>query len=403
MILINWMFRRFWFVQWLTLLTVLNLHAQSYSNGYIILLKGDTVNGIVSTTDNYSSIRFKLQEYGMEKEFTPDKIKGYSLFANHQVYFSIPITLNGVSEYRFLQALILGDASLFQYRDPKMITHYFLSKDTSFVELKNDKKIALSPEGTHITYDNSYLDACNLLLGDCPSGERVFAFSKHGLIQRIKRYNKCIDKRNAEFVLSVEQNPNDIYSKFISVKIVKISGDTLRGYVRYYSDKELNAIIRFRKNINDEDILLKPEQLVFFELGNKRHFESVRNIEFYPDVNKDDMEVIPSVFAEMIVKGKVSLFKLKDRNNNQHIFISKEGKALELRIKTYKVDGRTFNALLYNGILNIVLGDCGRTASYNIVFKLPFLIRAVVESNDCRHSKSIVFYNGLYSQKINNQ
>ncbi len=332
-------------------------------------------------------------------------IRGYSLFKNHRVFVShtFPKDDARVSLAYFLDALVLGKASLFMGKDSSKMVHFFLSKDTTFVELKNQKKIIEGIEGREITHDKSFLKTCNWLLGDCGPDEFNFAFSELALINRVRHYNECANEKHIEKEHMKKQAPNDLYSKFAKAKLVTAWGDTIRGFVRYLSERELNVIVRFRRNINDEDELFKPDDLSFFQLDNaRRQFEPIADLEYYPNSNTDDEEIIESAFVKMIVKGKVSLFSLKDNNNHEHLFLSKEGKAYELRIKTSRVDGRKFHALLYNGILNLVLGDCGRTASYNIPFTKPYLIRAVVEYNDCRHDKSLLFDNRRYSQKLKN-
>src|SRR5260221_5106027 len=117
----------------LTVSPICFLYAQItlFPNGYIITLQGDTINGIISTArslNQFSLIQFKKGEDSIAEELTPTMIRGYSLFKNHRVFVShtFPKDDARVSLAYFLDALVLGKASLFMGKDSSEMVYFFL-------------------------------------------------------------------------------------------------------------------------------------------------------------------------------------------------------------------------------------------------------------------------------------
>jgi len=69
--------------------------SKNYSEGYIITIEGDTIEGLVKDrsggmfTDLYSRIRFKAENSLFKKKYSPDKILGYG-YGDHS-YESFPL------------------------------------------------------------------------------------------------------------------------------------------------------------------------------------------------------------------------------------------------------------------------------------------------------------------------
>ncbi len=321
-----------------TTIRFLQAQATLFPNGYIITLRGDTVNGILSTESKlsqYSLIEFKRNENGWPEQLTPIDIRGYSIFKDYQLFFSARLpnqksgNSNEHSQVLFLKALVIGKASLFIGRDSTGVRRYFLAKDTSFMELKHERKIINELKRSELVPDKSYLQIFNLLLADCDSKKYDFSFAEQELINQVQQYNACGEERRNKKTFPKLKLPNDEYSNFANALIVTTKGDTLRGIIRYLSEKDLKILVRFRRTEKDSEIVFGPREILFYQIGNStRQFEPIEHLEFFPNKNKDDKNVVESSFVEMIVKGKANLFVVECPGSEIAVFISRYGLCL---------------------------------------------------------------------------
>lgn len=163
------------------------------------LVKGTTGhNALVKTPDQL--------EVTVDKEtlrYTPTMVKEFSM--NGDRYISQEIELNTtnqnlqsltnftelewVNKEVFLKVLVLGDVSLFSYKDSRI--HYIVSKDGKFRELIRLKK---SSKATL----NRYVGQLNILFSDCEKLPKTdyINFNASSLKRAVIGYNECISGKS---------------------------------------------------------------------------------------------------------------------------------------------------------------------------------------------------------------
>ena len=129
----------------LNLLTYSLTSQIAFVKGYIVNVKGDTVKGEVKINpkkeqDNYSKVFFK-EESGTQKNYKPNKLKGYGF--QDQNYTSMDYE----GELKFYKVLISGEISMY-----KMMFEIVNMNATSYdgeyyITRQGDKKMTLVKEG----------------------------------------------------------------------------------------------------------------------------------------------------------------------------------------------------------------------------------------------------------------
>lgn len=101
-------------------------------------------------------------------------------------------------EKLFLNVLVKGKASIYYYRDSFLADHYYLQKDTLFVELRNNKSLITDPktETKFERYDNIYVGVLKYAFSDCQSisvPQLLNVKLDHSYLIRIaNKYNECL-------------------------------------------------------------------------------------------------------------------------------------------------------------------------------------------------------------------
>lgn len=157
----------------------------NYIPGYVVQITGDTAFGFIdyrNWSENPNRVTFKLNEGSNSIKYTPTDIVGFSVY--DEIYMS------GIVEYEtspfktselvespalyfkldtiFLQALYIGNKSLFYYKNIYGKEHFYIRGDTGF-ELLVYKKYIVGKNGQIIIKENNrYLGQLTLYLSDCP-------------------------------------------------------------------------------------------------------------------------------------------------------------------------------------------------------------------------------------------
>lgn len=121
--------------------------------------------------------------------------------------------------------------------------------------------------------------------------------------------------------------------------IITNSGDSIRGSVDYQNWDKTPRIIRFRQN--NQVFNYKPIGIKGFYVENELYISQIMPIDIVsrskprPQRPNEPKNAIDSVFLLQVVKGRLSLYALKDQNAESHFFVQKENNPItEL---TYKV------------------------------------------------------------------
>ncbi len=181
--------------------------------------------------------------------YSPSMIEEFSL--NGDKYISKEIELNTTNQNLqsltdftelewvkkdvFLRVLVLGDVSLFSYKDSRI--HYIVSKGEKFLELIRLKK---SSKATL----NRYVGQLNILFSDCeqPPNTDYVNFNASSLKRAVIAYNECISGTNA----FIEEKP-PIEVSFYIVGGYKQTSFDLTGalYSNYNIESESSGNITY--------------------------------------------------------------------------------------------------------------------------------------------------------------
>jgi hypothetical protein len=197
------------FVAIMLLIAQLSVSQENFLPGFIIQKNGDTIHGLVdyrNWNNNPDKISFKGPD-GI-KEYTPFTIKGFGV--QDELYTSATIkteispknpndltldpSLVLVTRTTFLQALIIGEKSLYFYRDINDKSQFYIPQDTSF-EFLVYKKYLVEREGTNVIAENKmYAGQLAIYLQDCPSiRSKIYscAYKKSNIEKLFLNYYNC--------------------------------------------------------------------------------------------------------------------------------------------------------------------------------------------------------------------
>jgi hypothetical protein len=93
--------------------------------------------------------------------------------------------------------------------------------------------------------------------------------------------------------------------------VIKPGGDTLFGNIDYRSDLLMGEVCRFRINDKENEIRYSPDDIIGYRFNNSKYY-----------ISKEVKGKM--LFLEFLIKGKVSIYYLRD-NNGDHYFIEKDG------------------------------------------------------------------------------
>lgn len=187
--------------------------------------------------------------------------------------------------------------------------------------------------------------------------------------------------------------------------VFTLKKDTLKGNIDYREWGLNPSLIHFTDAVGNKSTF-KPDEIAGFFIPPKDHYISRHvSLDFSSLQLKDLMEYKElrmvkdtALFLMTIVKGKASLYYLKDRNERVHFYVSKEDAPLvELLLKkTYAAnsvgssqENHYVSTLeLFKGQLIVLFNDCPELkASINrSSYSIPGMRAVVVSYNQCRNS-----------------
>ena len=200
-------FTAFPFLLFLLMFFTHHTFGQTYSPGYIIKVNGDTTRGFVNYKAGQASsnqVKFKTELSQEAQTYSVRGISGFKL--KDDIYLTAKVKIDTTknpskltydskyyfADYRvFLQVLTLGPKSLFYYKGPFGIKHFYIQKGNEY-ELLLYKKY-LKGERV-ITEDNRYKGQLLLYLSKCSSIKyniENVEYGKRSLTRLFKRYYDC--------------------------------------------------------------------------------------------------------------------------------------------------------------------------------------------------------------------
>jgi hypothetical protein len=194
--------------------------AQSdFREGYVVLAKGDTLQGLVNYRSGILSgntCAFKQTEQATEVNYTPHEVVSYG-FLNDKNYQSKYLdhadTL--AAEQVFMEELLRGTISVYNYKgtffvqkkhDPKVYKLYYTHE--SYYKYGNGEDPAANNGTLAVRRVNHHVVVLNTLMQDCykllPKIENVYLRQK-SLVALVQEYNRCAG--DTEQVVFKESKP----------------------------------------------------------------------------------------------------------------------------------------------------------------------------------------------------
>ena len=185
---------------------------ENYLQAYIVNHNGDTVHGFIDYRNwgkNPDRILFKNQLTDQPIIHTPLSIRNFSVV--DEVYVSA-ILLNDLSPYNvgelehgkdpnlkpdtiFLQSIVLGEKSLYLYKNSLGKELFYIGEDTTFTLLEYKRYIA-EQYTTDVKENKRYLNQLAVYLNACPTIQKEFKSLKYvrkNLENLFLAYYKCTE------------------------------------------------------------------------------------------------------------------------------------------------------------------------------------------------------------------
>lgn len=160
--------------------------------GYIITLENDTINGQLdyrSNLNNYKSCVFIGEQEG--RKYYPHEIKGFG-------YYNDKFFASQIIEGSFVEALVIGDISLYKSKDK-----YHLKKDTSIYDLESIHEKVRIDGKLYLRENNTWRGITSYLIGDCINNTNSVVsnidLNEKSLTRLIVKYNQCKDSEFKEY------------------------------------------------------------------------------------------------------------------------------------------------------------------------------------------------------------
>jgi hypothetical protein len=203
-------------------------------------------------------------------------------------------------------------------------------------------------------------------------------------------------------------DPNKLFAQknFIEGYIINLKKDTLKGTIDY-REWNLNPTSIHFIDASGKKSTFTPDDISGFFIPPKDYYISSHvSLDLTSFQTKDIMEAQKPVmvkdtalFLLTIVKGKASLYYMKDKNDREHYYVSKDGDPLvELLLKKSYVKtaeehiethGYVATLELFKGQLIVLFCDCPALKE-NIntsTYSTESLRSLVIGYNECQHSK----------------
>lgn len=140
-----------------------------FQSGYLIELKGDTVQGQIDNGGDVQNSRacyFKVSEQSEPEEFLPGAISGYG-FTEKQFYVSKAIDRDGSAQIVFVECLVKGIASLYYLRNEDDELYFVEKQGSALVALTNEPKEVMVNGSKTTVRSNNYIRMLKATFSDC--------------------------------------------------------------------------------------------------------------------------------------------------------------------------------------------------------------------------------------------
>jgi len=187
--------------------------------------------------------------------------------------------------------------------------------------------------------------------------------------------------------------------------IITLKNDTLKGTIDYRQWNINPGSINFKDTKGNESIFHPDDISGFFILSKDHYISSHVSLDLSSFQIKDIMEYQEPkmvkdtcVFLLTLVKGKASLYYLKDRNDREHFYISKDKAPLvELLVKkNYRTTsegstvphGYVATTEIYKGQLIVLFDDCPslKEKINSLTYSTASLCSLLISYNKCQNS-----------------
>lgn len=179
-------------ITFLVLLAISSFSQSDFRNGFIITPENDTIYGQInyrSNLNNYKSCIFIGEQEG--REYYPHEIKGFGY--NNDKFFASQII-----EGSFVEALVIGDISLYKSKDK-----YHLKKDTSIYDLESSREEVKIGRKVYVRESNKWRGIISVLISDCYYNTNdiisTINLNEKSLTNLIVEYNQCKGSAFKEF------------------------------------------------------------------------------------------------------------------------------------------------------------------------------------------------------------
>ena len=170
---------------------------QSSTDTYVVSHSNDTIYGQVHQ-QKPESISFKPVAGSSAITYTAEDIKGYKT-KNGRFYVVRELALSDKErETVFIQALVLGKASLFKFKDAFLL----IKDDSTQIQIKEAKKEKIVNGRRVIQTSYSNIGAFTYLLSDCaelPAMNKASRITERNLTGFVVAYNECTSASYTEF------------------------------------------------------------------------------------------------------------------------------------------------------------------------------------------------------------
>lgn len=189
--------------------------AQAQTNfrpGYVVTLAGDTLKGEVDSRGaqrNARLSRFRTSKAAPITEYRPQQLRGYGftgdrVYQTETVLLSDSLSRNAIYKLKidtlqrpsFLEALVLGPASLLFLRDEHNKDHYYLRMAGKPVqELIQNTHEVVENSVTYRGKTHEYRRTLAAATQQCPAIQSAITtvrFGQNGLADLVQRYNDCV-------------------------------------------------------------------------------------------------------------------------------------------------------------------------------------------------------------------
>jgi hypothetical protein len=191
-------------------------------------------------------------------------------------------------------------------------------------------------------------------------------------------------------------------NNYLSGYIININSDTIRGYIDYFDWDNNPDEIFFKKDLNAEKNIIKPDEIKEFSVQDRFYTSKVVSLDkssTKTDYLTDNPKTEYSkqlVFLQLLTKSDKSLYYYKD-NNKEHFFIVIDNNWQLLIYKKYLkktvINGIATAVVVenetYKGQLMVYLNNCSsiKKPINNTKYSLKSLQKLFNEYNKCTDSK----------------